>query len=55
MAVTIQSIVAETKRNKLSLIGALTENDVLLVWDKVAEIVETLMLRRKVRKSKEKF
>ena len=48
MAVTIQSLVAEAKLNKLSLIGPLTEDDVLLVWEKVAQLVETLMLQQKV-------
>ena len=49
MAATIQSLVAETKRNRLSLIGPLTEDDVLLVWEKIAQFVETLMMQQKVR------
>ena len=49
MAATIQSLVAETKRNRLSLIGPLSEDDVLLVWEKIAQFVETLMMQQKVR------
>lgn len=48
MAATIQSLAADAKCNKLSLIGPLTEDDVLVVWEKVAEFVETLMLQQKV-------
>ena len=49
MAATIQSLAADVKCNKLSLIGPLTEDDVLMVWEKVAQFVETLMLQQKVR------
>lgn len=49
MAATIQSLAADVKCNKLSLIGPLTEDDVLVVWEKVAQFVETLMLQQKVR------
>ena len=48
MAATIQSLVSETKRNRLSLIGPLTEDGVLRVWEKVAQFVEALMLQQKV-------
>lgn len=48
MAATLGSLVSETKRNRLSLIGPLTEDEVLLVWEKVAQFVETLMLQQKV-------
>ena len=49
MAATIQSLAADVKCNKLSLIGPLMEDDVLMVWEKVAQFVETLMLQQKVR------
>ncbi|CAI8003534.1 Coiled-coil domain-containing protein 81, partial [Geodia barretti] len=47
MAATLGSLVSETKRNRLSLIGSLTEDAVLHVWDKVAQFVETHMLQQK--------
>ena len=51
MAATIASLVSDTKHNRLSLIGSLTEQEVLLVWDKVAQFVETLMMQQKVKKT----
>lgn len=48
MAATIHSLISEAKRNKLSLIGPLTEDDVHRVWEKVAQSVETLMSQQKV-------
>lgn len=48
MAASLESLVWETKRNKLSLIGPLSEEAVIFVWEKVAWFVETLMLQKKV-------
>ena len=48
MTATLGSLVSETKRNRLSLIGSLTEDTVLHVWDNVAQFVETHMLQQKV-------
>lgn len=47
MAASLESLVWETKRNKLSLIGPLSEEAVIFVWEKVAWFVETLMLQKK--------
>ena len=49
MAYTLQSLVSEAKRNKLSLIASLKEEDVVLVWDAVAEFIEKQMAQQKVR------
>ena len=48
MAATLGSLVSETKRNRLCLIGSLSEDAVLGVWDKVAQFVEMHMLQQKV-------
>ena len=49
MAYNIHSLVSEAKRNKLSLITPLTEEDVMVVWDAAADFIERLMLQHKAR------
>lgn len=49
MAYNIHSLVSEAKRNKLSLITSLTEEDVMVVWEATADFIERLMLQHKVR------